>query len=184
MALCCVLAASVGYSIRWLWSGSRSEKVARFRSLLEHDERIESVSIDGYEEEFGLFTVTSASFSIHDKPNSVVVLFVYDNEQDFESLNIVQIGNLKPMILEWNSNVSQWTPLYPDLGRDSTGILMLSNKARSVSDVVTHYYDLIGYFDKWPVFPDFEVIKNAEGKGFRRYVIRKDMQAAPKTAPK
>jgi hypothetical protein len=94
VAASCLLLALTSLMLRTWMEGGRAGRLRHFQSLLSNDPRIEHVSIGGYDEEFGLFDVTTVRFKIRGKPDSSIVLFVPNGETDLESLSIYQIGNL------------------------------------------------------------------------------------------
>lgn len=144
---------------------------SRYRALLERDSRIENVSIGGYEEEFGLFQVTTVAFTIRDKSDSFVVLFVPNGEAHLQSLSMYQMGSISPVLLEWDELAGAWAPRCPSLASDSEHTPPdLPCRIENPSEIVSHYDDLIGYFQKWPTFPEYRTFTSSDGKVFRYYV--------------
>lgn len=167
VAATCVLIAICSAITQQVVSGGKAAKEQQISTLLKRDNRIERIAIRGYEEEFGLFTVTSVEFAIRNKPASRVELFIPDGETDLDSLRVIQIGNLSPLIAEWDEKAQAWTPRCPALGNDAEYRPPLPWKDMSLSDVVTHYDELVNYFDAWPVSPKYKAITTATGKRVR-----------------
>jgi hypothetical protein len=156
--------------MNWWWAGRRSGRLSHFQTLLSNDPRIEHVSIGGYDEEFGLFDVTTVRFKIHGKPDSSIVLFVPNGETDLESLSICQIGNLSPVVLEWDANANAWAPRCPTLGDLKFRPPFMPGKQLDFSGLVSNYDELLEYFGEWPAYPDFRSFTTESGNVFHYYI--------------
>jgi hypothetical protein len=143
-------------------TGSKSAQENHFRSWLSADPRIENISFQGYDNGFGIYKIISANFSIRDKPNSQVTL-LRDNGNEFYSLRILQIGNVIPEILEWDSHVNLWSPRSPNLGVDTKYRPPSPWKEMTLSQLVTDYDTVVDYFSKWSNAPNGEAITTDGG---------------------
>ena len=151
---------------RWVRAGQKSAMEEYFRALAAHDPRIENLAIGGYQEELGLFTVTSVSFTIRGKPESLVVLFIRIVEEGYETLNINQIGNFSPVMWEWDG--AGWAPRCPTLGVDPEyRPPHLPWSGMTLSDLVSHYDEVVQYFSEWPVYPDHRRFTTETGSEIR-----------------
>jgi hypothetical protein len=143
-------------------TGSKSAEEKYFRNWLSADPRVEKISFQGYDDGFGIYKIISASFSIRDKPNSHVTL-LRDRDNEFSSLRILQIGDVCPEMLEWDSHVNLWSPRSPNLGVDTKYRPPSPWKEMTLSQLVTDYDKVVEYFSKWSTAPNGEAITTDGG---------------------
>jgi hypothetical protein len=170
VALFCFIAGIATFTIHSFLAGGRVGQLQRFQSLLSNDPRIEQVSIGGCEVELGQFYVTTVRFKIRGKPDSSIALFVGNSETDLASLSIYQIGNLSPVVLEWDANANAWAPRCPTLGDSEFRPPSVPGRPTGVSDLVSNYDELLNYFEEWPTYPDYRSFTTESGKEFRYYI--------------
>jgi len=144
------------------YSGSKSVQEDHFRSWLSAHPRIENISFQGYDDGLGIYKIISASFAIRDKPNSHVTL-LRDNANEFASLRILQIGDVCPEMLEWDSHVNLWSPRSPSLGTDPKYRPPSPWKDMTLAQLVTDYDKVVEYFSKWSTEPNGETITTDGG---------------------
>ena len=153
--------------------GDKASEEAHFRKLLRVDPRIENISFEGDQEDFALYNVFTVSFSIRGKPDSRIILFPY-GERDLDSLRILQIGPISPVMLELHPQLGWVTPRSPTLGDDPKHRPPHPWKNMDLSMLVSRYDEVIEYFSKWPTAPNFETIKTDGGIVVRCRVDRAD----------
>jgi hypothetical protein len=123
-----------------------------FREILAADPRIENVSFEGYEEEFGAYTILTVSFTIRGKPNSRITLLPY-GDSDLNSLRVLYIGDLSPVMFEWDAKAARWSPRSPALGSEPQYRPPLPWDDMDLTKLVSYYDEVLKYFSKWPVDP-------------------------------
>jgi hypothetical protein len=141
-------------------SGCGDPKAAeeqRFLKMMAGDPRIEDISIEGDQEDFALYNVFTVSFSIRGKPNSRVILLPY-GDPNLDPLRILQIGNISPLMMEYEPRLGWVTPCSPTLGNDPKYRPPLPWKNMNLSMLVTHYDEVVEFFSKWPESPNFKTI--------------------------
>ena len=143
----------------------KASEIARFRKVAAVDPRIENVSIEGYQD-LGTYKVLTVSFTIRDKQDSQITL-VPDGEGDLNSLRILRIGPISPVMFEFEPQLGWVTPRSPTLGSDPTYRPPHPWKDMDLSTLVSRYDDVIAYFSKWPTAPNFETIKTDGGTEVR-----------------
>ena len=130
--------------------GGKSAEENHFREILAADSRIENISFEGFDEGFGSYTILTVSFTIRGKPNSRITLLP-DDESDLGSLRLLQIGELSPVMFEWDPNANLWSPRPPTLGKDPKYRPPLPWPEMDLSKLVSHYDEVLEHFAKWPV---------------------------------
>ena len=156
LALLCAICAICGCG------DPKAAEEQRFLKMLAGDPRIEDISIEGDQEDFALYNVFTVSFSIRGKPNSRVILLPY-GDPNLDPLRILQIGNISPLMIEYEPRLGWVTPRSPTLGNDPKYRPPLPWKNMNLSMLVTHYDEVIEFFSKWPESPNFETITTDAG---------------------
>ena len=159
VAISCAGVVILCISINWIFGGKIAEE-NHFRAIAASDPRIENISFEGYAEEFGAYTIISVSFTIRDKPNSHITLLP-DGESDLNSLRLLQIGDLSPVMFEWDGRA--WCPRPPTVGSDPKYRPPHPWKDLDLSRLVSHYDEVLEYFSKWSVAPNFDEITTDGG---------------------
>ena len=140
----------------------------RFRKLLANDPGIENVGIEGDYEDFSQYNVYSVTFSVRGKPNSRITLFPY-GDASLDALRIFQIGSIRPVMFE-RDPYGMTIPRLPTLGSDPRYRPPVPWKEMDLSDLVSHYDEVVEYFSKWPVKPDYSTITTDGGIEVRCFI--------------
>jgi hypothetical protein len=70
------------------------------------------------------------------------------------SLRVLQVGELSPVLFEWDYHAKAWSPRPPTLGSNAKYRPPHPWKEMDLKELVSRYDDVVEYFSKWPTAPD------------------------------